>query len=169
MRRRFYQKAISIVEILVAVAIISLGLVTILGLANFTIKASTAAKEATLAKNIAEETLEITRNFRDNVKWNNDDPQNQYDGLGVIKTNTAYHPEQSTDSPPRWMLLEGEDTSAGFGRKIIFENVSRNPTTGDIDQTYNPTNHDPNTKKIIVTIFWKEKSLQITTLLTNWQ
>lgn len=162
-------RGLSIVEILVVVVIISIGLVSILGLANFSLKGSILIKETARAKDITEATMEAVRNFRDNTDWNNDDPENKYDGLGVISPGVAYHLEKSTDIPPKWMLIQGEKTVNDFTQKIVFENVSRNPTTHDIENTYNPTNDDADTKKTIVTISWKNKKVEIVTYLTNWQ
>lgn len=163
------KKGISIIEILVIIAIIGIALTSLLGLVTFSLRISTLIKENILANNLAQETMEALRNFRDGVTWNNNDPANQYDGLGVVATGVAYHPQKSTDNPPKWMLLLGQETIGIFTRKIVFEKVSRNPTTGNIELTYNPANDDPNTKKVTVTVSWKDKKVEIVTYLTNWK
>lgn len=162
-------KGASIVEILVVAAIITASLAALLGLAAFSLKVSSAAREATEAKNIAEGIVEAVRSFRDATEWNNDDPANQYDGLGIVSVGVSYHPEKSTDSPPKWQLIQGEQTDGIFTSGIVFENVSRDPATDDIEQIYNPLNQDLNIKKATITVSWKTKSLQIVTYFTNWK
>ena len=163
------QQGISIIEILVVIAIISIALVSILGLITFSIKTSTLIKETTLAENIADRTMEAVRGFRDNTDWNNDDPADEYDGLSKVTTGIAYHPEKSSDVPPKWMLIQGEETINGFTRKVVFENVSRDSITDDIENIYNPMNDDTDTRKITVTVVWKDKKIEIVTYLTNWK
>ena len=162
------KKGILVIEILVVVSIISIALVSILDLATFSLKTSALIKETTKAKNIAEETIEAVRNFRDNINWDNDDLANQYDGLGKITTEVAYHLEKSTDTPPKWMLIQGEWTVQGFLQKVVFENVSRDPITKNIEGTYNSANNDPETKKVTVAVSWKDKKVELVTYFTNW-
>ena len=161
------EKGLSIVEILIIAAIIAIALTSLLGIATFSLKIATLEREVTQANILAQETMEAVRNFRDETDWNNDDPQDQYDGLGIIATGVAFHPEKSSDTPPKWMLIQGEET-IGFTRKVVFEDVSRDGND-DIEQTYNPNNDDPDSKKIIVTVSWKDKEVEIITYFTNWK
>ena len=161
-------KGVSIIEILVIVSIITFALVSILGVAVFSLKVSLLTKETSKAKNIAEGTLEAIRNYRDNVDWDNDDLVDKYDGLGIVDTS-PYHLEKSGDVPPKWMLISGSDTIDDFNREIVFEYVSRDPFSNDIEDPYNPANKDSDTKKAIVTISWKDKQIQLSTYFTNWK
>ena len=160
-------KGISIVEILVIIAIIGIALASLLGLATFSLRASTSIKETTRANSLAQEAIEAVRNFRDGIAWDNDDPENKYDGLGVITTGIIYHPEKSTDTPPKWQLIQGEETVGGFTRKVVFENVSRDTTNYNIVE--NGGENDPDTKKVTVTVSWGNKKVEIITYLTNWK
>lgn len=162
------KKGISIIEILVVIAIIGTALVGILSLVVLSLKSSVLIKETTQANVLAQETIEAVRNFRDEIDWNNDDVGDEYDGLGVVSTGVAHHPEKSTDIPPKWMLLEGEETIDGFTRKVVFENVSRD-ANDDIEMTHNPVNADPDTKKAVFTVSWKGKKVEIVTFFTNWK
>jgi type II secretory pathway pseudopilin PulG len=159
-------KGITIVEILVIIAIIGIAFGSLLGLSALSLRVSTSIKETSRANSLAQETLEAVRNFRDGIPWNNDDPENKYDGLGVITTGTAYHPEKSTDTPPKWQLIQGEETVNGFTRKVVFENVQRDGNDNIVDS--GGTN-DPDTKKVTVTVTWKNKEVKIVTYLTNWK
>lgn len=167
-----WQNGISAIEILIVVAIITTGLTILLSLATFSLKASSLIKNTIQAKNIAEEILEAVRNYRDTISWNNDDPGNEYDGLGVVATAGAYHPEKSAGAPAKWRLLQNEQVLDGFTRKVVFDPVSRDGAD-NIESIYNAANNDPNTKKATATASWQEKGLShqvvLVTYLTNWR
>jgi len=153
-------KGISIVEILVIIAIIGIAFASLLGLATFSLRASTSIKETTRANSLAQEAIEAVRNFRDGTNWDTD-------GLRTLTTGIIYHPEKSTDTPPKWQLIQGEETVGGFTRKVVFENVSRDTTNYNIVE--NGGENDPDTKKVTVTVSWGNKKVEIITYLTNWK
>ncbi len=154
------KKGISIIEILIAIAIIVIALIGLLGLITFSLRISTLIKETTQANSLAQETLEAVRNFRDGTDWDTS-------GLRTLATSTAYYPEKSGDVPPKWQLILGEETVNGFTRKVEFEDVNRDLVDDDIVDSggYNATD----TKKVIVTISWKDKTVELATYLTNWR
>lgn len=155
------EKGTSIIEILVVIAIIGIALVSLLGLATFSLKASTLIKETSQAKGLAVEAMEALRSFRDGTTWGTD-------GIGALNTGINYYPVKSTDTPPRWQLNLGEENINGFTRKVVFDNVSRD-AADNIETTYNPANDDPETRKVTVTVSWEDKKVEIVTYLTNWQ
>jgi len=154
-------KGVSIIEILVVIAIINVTLIGLLGLAAFSLKASTLIKETNQADFLAQEAFEAVRNFRDGTDWTN--------GLGSesLITGAAYHLEKSGDVPPKWQLISGDETVNGFTRKVTFEDVHRDLVDDDIVDSggYN----DDETKKVIVTISWKDKTVELATYFTNWR
>jgi type II secretory pathway pseudopilin PulG len=156
------EKGFSLIDILVAIAIVSVALVSLLGLASFSLATSTLIRQANQANNIAQETIEIVRNFRDGTTWD-------VDGLGKLATSTDYHPEK-TGSPPKWQLIQGEETIGIFKRKVVFKDVFRDSDSNIVESG---GNFDPNTKKVIVDVSWQEKGrthlVEITTYLTNWK
>ena len=160
------------IEILISITIIAFAISGILALSTFSSEASTLTRKTGQARDAAQEVMEAVRNFRDSVAWQNDDPQNKYDGLGIVSAGTAYHPEKSTSTSPCWMLLTGQQASNGFIRQVVFENVSRD-ANDDIEPVYNPADNDPGTKKVVATVSWQEKArthqFQLTTYLTNWR
>lgn len=157
------------VEILIVVGIIAVVMSSLLGVVVFSLKLSTSVKETTMANALAQEVMEAVRNFRDGTDWDNDDPGNQYDGLGVVSTGVAYHPEKSIDTPPKWMLISGEETIDGFVRKVVFERVSRDPGTNNIEDVYDPSRDDPDARKVIATVSWESRKVEIITYFTNWR
>jgi len=172
--RRDYEmrdtKGVSIIEIMIAVTIITVGLAAILSLASFSLVVSDITKQTTQANILAQETMEAARNYRDGIGWNDDDPGNEYDGLGVVTIPGTYHFEKSSDSPPRWKLVSGAETINGFTKQIVFENVQRDINTDDIVESGGVD--DVDTKKVTVTVSWQERTrsheVEIVTYLTNW-
>lgn len=152
-------RGISIIEILITIAIISIALTSLLGVATFTLKISTLLKETNQANNLAQETIEAVRNFRDGTTWNTN-------GLGVLTTGVSYHLQKSADTPAKWQLIQGEEIINNFTRKVIFSTVMRD-TNDNIIEAGGTV--DPNTKKVTATVSWKEKKVEIVTYLTNWQ
>ena len=151
-------KGFSIVEILVALFVIAVALSSLLGLAAFSLKITNTLKETQQASNFSQELMEITRNFRDGTSWN-------ADGLGTLLTGTAYHPQQS-GSPAAWQFSLGLETEGIFSRKIVFEDVFRD---ADDNITLSGGLLDNNTKKATVTVWWKDKSIELVSYFTNWK
>jgi len=132
-----------------------------LGLASFSLGVSTLIKQTNQANNLSQEVMEAVRNLRDGTSWD-------VDGFGKLATSTDYYP-QATSSPSKWQLVQGIETIDGFTRKVVFEDVMRDSNSNIVEAgTY-----DPNTKKVIVTVSWKERGrehkLEIFTYLTNWK
>jgi len=159
-RKKFkIEKGISIIEILIVIAIISIGLTSLLGVATFSLKISTLMRETAQANNLAQEVIEAVRNFRDGTDWSTN-------GLGVLTTGIAYYPQKTADNPPKWQLTQGEEQIDGFLRKVVFSNVQRDANDDIVE--VGGTN-DPNAKKVTVTASWKDKKVEIVTYLTNWK
>jgi len=155
------KKGISIIEILVVIAIIITTLSSLLGLASFSLGVSTLIKQTNQGNLLSQAVMEAVRNFRDGTSWD-------VDGLGKLATSTDYYP-QATSSPSKWQLVQGIENIDGFTRKVVFEDVMRDSNSNIVEAgTY-----DPNTKKVIVTVSWKERGrdhkLEIFTYLTNWK
>jgi type II secretory pathway pseudopilin PulG len=154
-----FHRGISIIEILIVVAIIVIALTSLLGVATFSLKISILMKETNQANNLAQETIEAVRNFRDGTDWNTN-------GLGVLTTGISYYPKKSTDNPPKWQLVQEEETIDKFIRKVVFNNAMR-----DADDSIVATGgtNDPNTRKVTAIVSWEEKKVEIVTYLTNWK
>jgi len=148
-------------EVLIMVAIIAIVSSSFLGTAVLSLKLSSLAKETIEANSLAEDIIEGARNFRDGTDWGSD-------GLGVLTTD-PYHLEKSLSTPFQWLMVVGEETVGQFTRKIIFEDVSRDSLTGEIETVYNSSNHDFDTKKAIATVSWDARSIEIIYYFTNWK
>ena len=160
------KRGISAIEILIAVAIIASTLVTLLGLATFSLRVSLLTKETIRAKNIAQEVLEAVRNFRDGTTWDTD-------GLRTLSTGESnpYYPEKDSSVPPEWNLVVGEEITNGFTRKVIFYNVWRDGDDNIVES--GGTYEDSGTKKVKAVVSWQERGkthqIELITFLTDWQ
>lgn len=159
--RKNKERGIFVAEILIVAAIIAIALISFLGIAVFSLKASKIAKEESEAISLAEEAIEAARSFRDGRDWDTN-------GLGALNTNVDYYPSLS-GAPPTWDLVLGAEVINRFTRKIVLNKVSRDPVTNDIEAVYNSANDDPNTREVNVNLSWEEKEIQITSYLTNWE
>lgn len=154
---------ISIIEILVAITIIIIALVSLFNLNSLSLKASTLVKQTTRANFIAQEVMEAVRNFRDGTSWS-------INGLGVLTPGASYHPEKSIDNPPKWQIILGEGKAGGFTRKVVFNDVFRD-SNDNIVETGGTL--DLETKKAAVIVSWQDggrnHQIELVTYLTNWK
>ncbi|MDD2731938.1 MAG: hypothetical protein PHI53_01950 [Candidatus Pacebacteria bacterium] len=160
-------KGFSIIEMMIVVGIIILAFIAILSAVAFFLKNSVSIKMNNQANELAQEAIEAVRSFRKQTQWS-------INGLGSLNTSDSYyyHPElkfQSTGGFYYWDLVPGIETIEVFSRKIMFRKVSRNPINQTIEQTYNPSNDDPNTRKVIVSVSWGNNNLELITYFTNWK
>jgi hypothetical protein len=157
----------SVVELMVVVSIIATTFVGLLEMIGFSLGISTLMKQTLQANNIAQETMEAVRNFRDGTDWGTN-------GLGTL-SESAYHPEICSPTsfpscdPSKWQLISNTKTIGIFTQKVVFQNAWRDANNDIAD---GGINEDLNTKKAIVTVSWQEKNrnhqVEITTYLANW-
>ncbi len=156
------QNGIGLIELLIVMAIITTGLVYLLGMSSFSLRISGEKERISQANFMAQEVMEGVRNFRDGTDW-------QTDGLGTLSILTPYHLEK-IGSPAGWTLFFGEETTNGFTHSVIFSEVRRDDNDDIIE---NGGTLDTGSKKITVSVSWTErgKSQQITLInfLTNWK
>lgn len=154
-------KGISIIEILVVIAVVSIVLVNVVGLTILSLRGSVLIKKTTQADALGQEAMEAVRNFRDGTDW-------EIDGLGVLATGIAnpYHPENIGDGLPGWMLVSGQEIIDDFTREIIFEKVFRD---GNDDIVESGVTDDSDTKKVTVIVSWENKEVKLVTFFTNWR
>ena len=160
---------ITVVEIMVAIAILTIALGGILALASFSFVSTSLASQTLQASALAEGTIEALPNYRDGIAWDDDDAGNEYDGLGVLAVGVQYYPEISGDALPRWKFIQGVETVGIFERSVVFENVER-----DAQDTITELGGavDLNTKKVTATVSWEERgrahSVELVSYFTNW-
>lgn len=130
-------------EILLAVAVI-VGVVAVsVQLSQISLQSAKTAGERTVATNLAREAFEAMRSIS---------AENWATFYGITK-GSQYHSEIQSN---KWVLIAGSESIVLSGetyvRYMVVDNISRNPTSGDIESTYNASNEDPSTQKITATI-----------------
>lgn len=157
------------VEIVIAIFVIVVALGSILNVAVFSLTSSFNARTALQAQSYAQEALEAVRNFRDGVAWHSDDPANEYDGLGIVVKEVAYKISKSSDNPPKWKLVQGQESLGVFMRSIVFANGLRDAQNNLVALGGTA---DPDTVKVTATVSWPEQGTarqsQLITYFTNW-
>lgn len=148
------ERGFGIIEIIVAVSVISIALFGISQLSLLYIKQGNQNKNYLKALYLAEESLEAARSVRD---------QSWTTNIASLTMGANYYPIISSN---KWILGA---TNPGmieniYNRQIKIENVSRN--TNDNIVSSGGTD-DPNTKKITTTVSWNGKNVTLTTYLTN--
>ncbi|MEK7124349.1 MAG: hypothetical protein AAB877_01505 [Patescibacteria group bacterium] len=152
-------------EILIAVALISIVFILMVGIGFQSLNISASLEKSSKADSFLKEEMEAVRSFRDGTTW-------ATNGLGSALTGTAnpYHLVLDTaTNPPKWVLATGAETINIFTRKVVFDKVSRNPSSQNIESAYNSANDDPKTSKATATVSWEDKSLELIAYFTNWK
>lgn len=158
------KKGFILLEILLAIAVIGAAFSLLLGIGTAAINFSGNARRAAEADFFIREELEAVRAFRDATSWGS--------GLGSVATgsNNPYYLFLNEDGPQSaWQLVSGTETINNFSRKVIFDKVSRSPSTGNIEEVYNIANDDPDTRMATVIVSSSVKSYEVSTYFTNWQ
>lgn len=152
------EKGFGVVELLAAIVIIAVALVSIMEIYSFFMKAGSQNEKRLQAVALAQESIEAVHNMRDR-DWNN---------IGGLFFDTAYYPEQSV-SPADWILVSGQQNINGFTRQIILERVYRDSNDNIVESG---GVEDPGTRKIISTVSWQDRgnfNVELAAYLTNWR
>lgn len=134
-----------IVEVLVAVSIMTVSILVAMAVAQKSVYVSRQAFHTTQASFLLEEGAEAVRILRDNA-WSN---------LSSLVVGTNYYP---TFSGGTWTLSATANTVGIFTRKVTMANVNRDNATKDIAGA---GTNDPGTKLITVTVSWPEGGVTI--------
>ncbi len=156
------RQGISVIEVVIAAAVMSIAFVGILGFTSFSLRQSLTVQNTVVASEFASEELEALRNFRDNTAWNTN-------GLGSLSLGIAYHAQKSSTNPVQWQFAQGTETISGFLRSIILNQAQRD-ASNNIVQSGGIV--DPNTMRATSLVSWSEKGqshqVQFVEYLANW-
>ena len=152
-------------EAFIAVMVIGIVFALLLDVAALSLKTSTFVRQSSQANFMAKESMETVRSFRDGTTWASN-------GLGTLNTGAAnpyYFILNTGTNPATWTLSSGTETVGIFTRNIVFDKVSRDPTTQHIESIYNASHDDPNTRRATVTVSFLSKTLTLVSYFTNWK
>ncbi len=150
MRKNFYNQGFLIVEMLVAISIITVSILAAMSVSQKAVYVSRESFHATQAGYLLEEGAEAVRVLRDNA-WSN---------ISSLTAGTTYYP---TFSGGTWTLSTTANTAGIFTRTVTIADVNRDNTTQDI--SISGTN-DPGTKLVTVTVSWSEDATVVTKTLS---
>ena len=156
-------KGASIVELALALFVISIGITALLTLAALSLTTSSSSEQRIQANAFAGEMLEAVRNFRDGTDWDTD-------GIGTLTTGVNYYTHQTGGIPNEWELVLGTTTSEIFTKRVVFEDVQR-----DIADDIVPSGgtNDPDSRKVTAFVSWTEegdaKEISLSLYITNWR
>lgn len=159
--RRWNNSGSILLEILVAIALVSIVFITLLGVGSLAMNVSSSIQKETQANSLIKEEFEALRNFRDGTQW-------ATNGLGAVNTGSN-NPYYLADNSNNWALVSGAETTGIFTRQVVFDKVSRDPGTQNIESAYDLSHDDPDTIKATVKVSWLDKTLQAVSYLTNWK
>lgn len=144
-----------IVEIIIAIAIMSIALFTISEVSIIYLKQSGQNKDSLKALYLAEEGLEAARSARDQ-SWSGN--------ISSLTMGNPYFPVISTD---RWSLISTDPglIDGIYTRQVIVTDTYRDASDNIV--TSGGTN-DTNTKKVVSTVSWGTKSASLSTYITNF-
>lgn len=150
------EKGVGLLEIVIAVAIISATFFSVLQVSVFTLKVMQGRNDKAKALAYAQEGIEAVRNMRDGGWTAN---------ISGLTFGATYY---LTTSGAQWALTTTNPGMIGvkFTRTIVIANVSRD--INDDIVTSGGTN-DPKTKKVTVTVVWGSpvKNVQLVTYIMD--
>lgn len=158
------QRGFIFLEILIASALISIVFITLLGIGFSSLNLAGSIQKTTEADTLIKEEFEAVRSFRDGTIWITN-------GLATLNTgslNPYYFSINTVPNPDTWVANMSTETTGAFTRNIVFDKVSRDLSTKNIENPYNATHDDPNTRKATVTVTWQSKTYQVVSYFTNW-
>jgi hypothetical protein len=125
-------KGFSFIESMLAVFLVSVGLITALKLLTAGIKDSMNSRDQFIASLLAQEGVELVRNIRDNNWVDNDPTTGSFYGISDDTCNIAYNSAISCNSPDFKLYLNNNNyydhtpsggTPTKFKREIIIKDV----------------------------------------------
>lgn len=156
MIHNFSERGVGMLEIVIAVAIISATFFSVVHISVFTLKVMQARNDKAKALAYAQEGIEGVRNMRDGGWTAN---------ISGLTFGATYY---LTTSGAQWALTGTDPGALGgkFTRTIVLTNVSRD--INDDIVTVGGTD-DPKTKKVTATVSWGSplKNVQLVTYITD--
>ena len=163
------------IETLIAVAVLMIAIAGPLSISSKALSTSLYARDQTTASYLAQEEMELIKNYKDNNIMNSPPWTNGLSGcIGTTGSYCDLSPSNahmvticpSSGSPGCTLKvsLDGTYTSDGTGGSTIF---SRNFKLLKIQNSYTAPDNDPNEYQVIITVFWNTGSVVNTVVLRS--
>lgn len=156
MKKTGFQKGAGLLEIVIAVSVITVSFFAVIQVSVMALKGVAARNDRARALVYAQEGMEAARNVRDGGWTAN---------IAPLAFGSTYY---ATVSGGKWILTQTDPglLESTFTRTVVVDNVSR-----DVNDniTASSGTNDPDTKKITVTVMWgaPQKNLQLVAYMTN--
>lgn len=155
------QKGFGLIEIVVAAAIVSVSLFALIGVSRASFKAVDDSLMRRRAEFLAEEGIEAVKILRDNGWAASIDP---------LTSGTTYYPSFNS-STNTWSFSTSDPGAIDgiFTRTIVFSDVYRKNSDQDIVDVLapDPKTFDPGTLLVLSDVAWENKTVEISTYVTN--
>lgn len=139
-------KGALLLELLVVISLLAIILTVGANGVFLSMRSNKVSGERDVASGLASESIEAVRATTE------EDWQNIY---GLTKSSGHYYPAQSSG---KWILTSGDGTvtlnGIDYTRYVTIDNVSRDATTRNVQDTYSNTDDDPSTQKVTATVSW---------------
>lgn len=139
------KKGFSLVEVLVAVTVITVALTAVLSASARGASLARRGLEETQVAFLLEEGAEAVK-FARAVSWG---------GLAALANGPDYHPSWGTNG---WSLAAGAEVSGKFTRKIQFAEAYRD-SSDDLAESGAP---DPDARRVVISINWDTGNAVVT-------
>jgi type II secretory pathway pseudopilin PulG len=144
------QKGSLLFEMLIVISLVAI-LISVGANAVFlSMRSNKASGERDTANGLASIALESVRSIAE---------ENWLNIYGLTKSGQRYYPSEVDG---KWVLIEGDEiiniNDISYTRYLTIDNVSRDPTTKDIESEYILGNDDPSTQKATVVVNWSQGS-----------
>ncbi len=150
-------KGFTLVELLIAGAVIAIAFTAIVGFLLFSQNITLKSQRNTEAVGLAEQAMEAVRKLRDD-SWTSN--------IATLTVGTTYYPSVSGN---QWTLVTiNPNSSSYYTTKIVLSDVNRDSN----DNISAAGTNDPNTKKVVTTVSWSDsgtRSAVLTTYITNFK
>ena len=153
--QKISQTGFSLVEILIAAAVIATTLVSVVGISSQSISVSRQSLNTYTATTLLEEGAEVVRTVRD-MAWSN---------ISGLTVGANYYPLLTNAAPYSWSLstLPSASVVGIFTRSVVISDVYRN---GSDDIVSSGGTLDPNTKLVVVKVTWLENNTTVNKTLS---
>jgi hypothetical protein len=161
----YNQKGFSLLGVIIALFVTSVGLVTILSLANISLKGASLAKTRLIASGLAQEGVEIVRDIRKaNLEWSD---WEWYSGAIATSTTQSYRVQYNNSSLMSFSETPLKlDTSTGLYQ---YDSGDNSPFYRKVTLTKNSYRE----VKVVVEVKWRLKGqwhyLTVEDRLWNWK
>lgn len=180
-------KGFSLIELLIAITVIFIGLISILSSATYSLSISKISVNEIVAVNLASEGIEVVRNVRDS-NWLRGSPWDQWNIDGETDPNNNYflHIDNTTDLTNDWIIhAVGGGPLAPIRPKVYYDSTyhyygQRNPPSippswqeTPFARVINITNISAEEVRVVSTVNWTDQagnhSVSIVEYLYNWK